>query len=97
MAACVDGWGSCQAPDHLHVDGWGVSQRPEDNPVAPVLGRGAFGGNPDAAAGRDDGQPVIDVAGLQEVRLRGGRPQFRGGRAGAPVDQDGALREPRPA
>jgi hypothetical protein len=39
-------------PDHLHGDRRGVLQPPEDDTVAPVLRRGAFGGDPDAAAGR---------------------------------------------
>jgi hypothetical protein len=39
-------------PDHLHGDRRGVAQRPEDDAVAPVLGRGAFRGDADAATGR---------------------------------------------
>src|SRR5690349_5360789 len=79
-------------PDHPYRDLRGVLQGPEDNAVAPVLGRGAFGGDADAAAGRDDREPVVDVAGFLDVRLRGGWPQVRGGGPGAPVDEQSALR-----
>ena len=78
-------------PDHLHGDGRGVPQRAEDHAVAPVLGGGAFGGDPDAAAGRDHRQPVVDVAGFLEPRSRLGGPQVRTGGPGAPVDEHGAL------
>lgn len=59
-------------PDHPYRDRRCVAQRPEDNTVAPVLGRGAFGGDADAAPGRDDREPVIDVAGVLDVWLRAG-------------------------
>ena len=78
-------------PDHLHGDGRGISQRPEDNAMAPVLDGGGFRGDAHPAAGRDDREPVIDVAGVPELRSRVSRPQVGGGSAGAPVDQHGAL------
>jgi hypothetical protein len=46
-------------PDHLHSDRRGVPQRPEDDAVAPVLGRGALGGDADPATGRDDREPLL--------------------------------------
>jgi hypothetical protein len=61
-------------PDHLDGDWRGVSQRPEDDAIAPVLGRGAFGSDTDAAAGCDDREPVVDIARLEDLRLRGCRP-----------------------
>jgi hypothetical protein len=73
-------------PDHLHTDQRGVTQRPEDDAVPPVLGRRAFGRDPHAAAGRDDREPVIDVARVLDVGLRIGWPQVRGGGSGAAVD-----------
>jgi hypothetical protein len=79
-------------PDHPNGDRRGVSQRPEDNAVAPVLGRRAFWGDADAAAGRDDREPVVDVACIADAGLAGLRPQVRGGGPGAPVDQQSALR-----
>ena len=79
-------------PDHLYRDGRGVSQRPEDDTVAPVLGCGPFGGDPDAAAGGNDREPVVDVAGLEDVRLPGWWPQAGAGGPGAPVDEQSALR-----
>src|SRR5919109_4724738 len=78
-------------PDHLHGDWRGVPQGPEDNTVAPVLGRGAFGGDADAAASCDDREPVVDVARFADAGPAGRRPQVRGGGPGAPVDQQGAL------
>ena len=56
------GMGVVPPPDHLYRDRRSVSQRPEDDAVAPVLGRSAFGGDPDATVGGDDREPVIDVA-----------------------------------
>jgi hypothetical protein len=79
-------------PDHLHGDGRGAAQRPEDDAVAPVLGRGAFRSDADAAACRDDREPVIDVAGFADARLTGARPQVQGGGSGPRVDQQRALR-----
>ena len=61
-------------PDHVHRDRRGVPHRPEDDAVAPVLGRGSLGGDPDDAAGRDDREPVVDVARFPDLRPRGGRP-----------------------
>jgi hypothetical protein len=79
-------------PDHLDGDGRSVSQRPEDDTVAPVLGRGPFGSDPDAAAGGNDREPVVDVTRFEDVRLPGGRPQVRARGPGAPVDKQSALR-----
>ena len=79
-------------PDHLYRDGRGVSQRPEDDTVAPVLGRGSFRSDPDAAAGGNDREPVVDVARLEDARLLGGRPQVGACGPGAPVDKQSALR-----
>ncbi len=79
-------------PDHLYRDWRGISQRPEDDTVAPVLGCGPFGSDPDAAAGGNDGEPVVDVAGLEDVRLPGCWPQVGAGGPGAPVDEQSALR-----
>jgi hypothetical protein len=64
-------------PDHLYGDRRSVSQRPEDDTVAPVLGRGPFGSDPDAAVGGNDREPVVDVTRFEDVRLLGGRPQVR--------------------
>jgi predicted MFS family arabinose efflux permease len=61
-------------PDHVHRDGRGVPHRPEDDALAPVLGRGSLGGDPDAAARRDDVEPVVDVPRFPDVRPPGGRP-----------------------
>jgi hypothetical protein len=54
-------------PDHLHGDRRSVPQRPEGHAVPPVLGGGALGGDPDATAGCDDREPVIDIAGRQKL------------------------------
>ena len=48
-AAWVGGMRIVPPPDHLHGDWRGVSQLPEDDAVAPVLGRGAFRSDADAA------------------------------------------------
>src|SRR5262249_54536022 len=45
-----------------------------------------------AAAGCDDREPVIDVAGFADARLAGLRPQVLGGGPGPGIDQQGALR-----
>src|SRR5262249_877608 len=66
-------------PDHLHGDRRGVAQRPEDDAVTPVLGRGAFRGDADAATGRDDREPVVNVASVPNAGLAAGWPQVRGG------------------
>lgn len=79
-------------PDHLDGDRRGVSQPPEDDTVAPVLGRGSLGSDPDAAAGGNDGEPVVDIARVEDARLPDGWPQTGAGGPGAPVDKQGALR-----
>src|ERR1700728_2201612 len=79
-------------PDHLHGDRRGVSQRPKAHAVAPVLDGVGFWGDADAAAGRDERQPVIDIPGIPELRLSSGRPQAGGGGTGAAVDEHGTLR-----
>jgi hypothetical protein len=69
----------------------GASRRGRKTTPSPVLGGGAFGSDPDAAAGCDHRQPVVDVAGFLEPRSRLGGPQVRTGGSGAPVDEHGAL------
>jgi hypothetical protein len=61
-------------PDHVDGDRRGVSHRPEDDAFAPVLGRGPLRSDPDAAAGGDDREPVVDVTRLPDLRPLGGRP-----------------------
>src|SRR5262249_58909198 len=85
------GMGVMPPPDHLHGDRRGIPQRPEDDAIAPVLGRRAFGGDADAITGRDDREPVVDVACVPDAGLTGAGPQVQGGGPGAPVDQQGAL------
>src|SRR5262249_4350359 len=41
--------------------------------------------------GRDDREPVVDVACVPDAGLTGTGPQVQGGGPGAPVDQQGAL------
>jgi hypothetical protein len=74
-------------PDHLHGDGRGIPQRPEDDAVAPILGSGALGSDPDAAARSDDRKPVVDVVRFADLGPRVRRPQVRRGGPGARVDQ----------
>jgi MFS family permease len=61
-------------PDHVDGDRRSVPHRPEDDAVAPVLGGGALGGDPDAAAGGNDREPVVDIAGVPDLRTLGRRP-----------------------
>ena len=61
-------------PDHVDGDRRGVPHRPEDDAVAPVLGGGALRGDPDAAAGGDDREPVVDIARVPDLRTLGRRP-----------------------
>src|SRR3984957_6375998 len=61
-------------PDHVDGDRRGVPDGPGDAAVAPVLGGGPLRGDPDAAAGGDDREPVVDIAGVPDVRALGRRP-----------------------
>jgi hypothetical protein len=84
-AACVKGWGSWRRQIICTVIGGASRSGRKTTPsrrywaVVP-------------SAGRDNGEPVIDVAGVPEPGPRGDGPQVGGGGAGAPVDEHGALR-----
>jgi len=79
-------------PDHVDGDRRRVPQRPEDDAIAPVLGRGSLRSDPDAAACRDDREPVVDIPRVPDARSVSLRPEVGGRGPGAAVDQHGALR-----
>jgi hypothetical protein len=80
-------------PDHRDGDRRGVAQRAEDHPVPPVLARRALRGDPYAASGGNDRQPVVNVPRVPCSGSRVWWPQIRGGRPGATVDEQGSLRD----
>ena len=87
MAACVAGCGSCRRQISRTAMGSASRMRPVDDAVTSVLRDGALCGDPDAAAGHDDRQPVVDVLDVLDRGLGIGRPEIEGGGAGATVEQ----------